>query len=816
MRGPPPGTSSTVSRRAELSAALLAPTPPEHNSLTEHLGHGDDSTTVDDDHHHLEVEAAYDAWWDSDAGGTVFESAEPSSSSLGSDSVQGLVADLPNRHASRILVWKALGADPEVIAWLEKGGYPIEWDTVDRPGPRKGSNNVGAKGSPQYEFTSLAVAELVKSGAAERGEVVHEADLSVVDKKGGKFRLIWDGRICNKFVRKKTFRMATLNTNRERLRSGDRGDMAFSIDLSSAYHHCKVREEDRKYLGFRWEGVSYRYCCLPFGGTFAPLAYTRMGRVASRFWSRGCRLNPSVMATMDNSRDPSVRALAVSLRRQLAWARGSIGNIQYIDDHLVYIRRRATAAASAQVFRECQRVCLNTLLLLGWVINWKKSELRPSRDIVFLGTRVDFVTGRFRVPEERRVAILAEVRAARRRWSSNPECHTTDLASLTGRLLSLRLAIGVAASFCTRAMFRAIACRPHAAGCRGGMTCGRRCWQGQVHITDEILRDLDWWAELLVTAPAGMPFSAYAPTDCLDITSDMAMATDASAYAAGGIVDGQAREIFVPFTPEQCAEGSMVRELNAIEMCLLALAPTQAAPGTEIALRTDSLCSHQVLQNGGSGHPEGDEIALRIYLLCSRRAWRLRTTWVPRAQNQEADDASKLVDSHAYSVSQARLDALCDDWGTPTMDLMAAEWSRITPRGRSIPFCSRYACEGSSGDAFDVPWATPATSDLLWIFPPPFLLHRVLRRCAAAGSRAIVIVPDHSQAPWFSWVTSSPRICTRTAAPWITAIGPLLSPRDLVPAKCTARAGARPVPATTSFLPLLLDFSAHRTVDGWF
>ena len=288
MRGPPPGTSSTVSRRAELTAALLAPTPPEHSSLTEHLGHGDDSTTVDDDHH-LEVEAAYDAWWDSDAGGTVFESAEPSSSSFGSDSVQGLVADLPNRHASRVLVWKALGADPEVIAWLEKGGYPIEWDTADRPGPRKGSNNVGAKGSPQYEFTSLAVAELVKSGAAERGEVVHEADLSVVDKKGGKFRLIWDGRICNMFVRKKTFRMATLNTNRERLRSGERGDMAFSIDLSSAYHHCKVREEDRKYLGFRW-----RVCRID---TAACRLGARLRRSRTPVWAGSHRASGAVAAS---------------------------------------------------------------------------------------------------------------------------------------------------------------------------------------------------------------------------------------------------------------------------------------------------------------------------------------------------------------------------------------------------------------------------------------------------------------------------------------------------------------------------------------
>ena len=204
-----------------------------------------------------------------------------------------------------------------------------------------------------------------------------------------------------------------------------------------------------------------------------------------------------------------------------------------------------------------------------------------------------------------------------------------------------------------------------------------------------------------------------------------------------------------------------------------------------------------------------------IFLLCAGRGWRLRTTWVPRAENQAADDASKLVDAHCYSIARPQLDALCTRWQMPTLDVMAAAWSRIAPMGNVIPFCSRYACPGSRGDAFATSWATPLASDLLWIFPPPHLLHRVLRRCATAGSRAVIVVPRHSRAAWFSWITSGTSIALDTSAPWVTDVGPPLPPSSIVPATCTARAGSTPAPVGVTFLPVLVDFSAHRSVDDW-
>ena len=37
-----------------------------------------------------------------------------------------------------------------------------------------------------------------------------------------------------------------------------------------------IAEDDQKYLGFNWKGITYQYTCIPVGIAFAPRLFTKL------------------------------------------------------------------------------------------------------------------------------------------------------------------------------------------------------------------------------------------------------------------------------------------------------------------------------------------------------------------------------------------------------------------------------------------------------------------------------------------------------------------------------------------------------------
>ena len=96
-----------------------------------------------------------------------------------------------------------------------------------------------------------------------RSELICILPLGVAVNSAGKRRLIWDGRHVNANLRKRPFRMETLQ--REALALFERSLRGGTLVLSSAYQHMEIHEECSTYLGFEWEGVFYCFVALPFG-----------------------------------------------------------------------------------------------------------------------------------------------------------------------------------------------------------------------------------------------------------------------------------------------------------------------------------------------------------------------------------------------------------------------------------------------------------------------------------------------------------------------------------------------------------------------
>ncbi len=115
-----------------------------------------------------------------------------------------------------------------------------------------------------------------------------------------------------------------------------------------AYFHIPIHPSMRRYLRYAYRGKVWQFRALPFGLSTAPWIFTMV-----------------------------VKELQVFAHLH------SICLHQYLDDWILYHR-------SPAVLRHQMRTLIELGQRMGFLFNWKKSDLRPSRDFLFVGYR--FVT----------------------------------------------------------------------------------------------------------------------------------------------------------------------------------------------------------------------------------------------------------------------------------------------------------------------------------------------------------------------------------------------------------------------------------------
>ena len=102
----------------------------------------------------------------------------------------------------------------------------------------------------------------------------------LVPKKNGKFRLILDLSLLNRYIEKQAFKMETVKSVRQAMRLND---WAVSIDLTDAYLHVPIHRQSRKYLRFVHEDQVYHFSALPFGMSLSPLIFSKLMDVIAAF-----------------------------------------------------------------------------------------------------------------------------------------------------------------------------------------------------------------------------------------------------------------------------------------------------------------------------------------------------------------------------------------------------------------------------------------------------------------------------------------------------------------------------------------------------
>ena len=178
----------------------------------------------------------------------------------------------------------------------------------------------------------------------------------LVPKKNGKFCLILDLSLLNRYIEKQAFKMETVKSVRQAMRLND---WAVSIDLTDAYLHVPIHRQSRKYLRFVHEDQVYHFSALPFGMSLSPLIFSKLMDVIAAF----------------------LRQRAISV-------------FPYLDDWLIknLIHNRLITQT---------KICIQTIQSLGFLPNLKKSDLFPAQKFTFIG--MEFLTQQnlVRVPADR-------------------------------------------------------------------------------------------------------------------------------------------------------------------------------------------------------------------------------------------------------------------------------------------------------------------------------------------------------------------------------------------------------------------------------
>ena len=389
------------------------------------------------------------------------------------------------------------------------------------------------------------------------------------------------------------------------------------------------------------------------------------------------------------------------------WRRQGIRIFTYLDDG-------AGADATFEDTKRLSGIVQRDISASGFVCNEEKCQWEPVQRGELLGFIMNLVSGVFIVPE-RRVAAFRDL--LQQVFVNKFFVSARHVARITGCLISMGLALGPVVRLWTRELYRVVQ--------------SSESWDRKIMLAEEARTEIQFWSENFEND--GQPIWHASPK------VEIMTYSDASDVAWGGYaVQLGDQKAVGSWSEEESCMSSTFREIKAARLVLESLALQLA--GKEIRHRTDNQGTARIM-SVGSRIPELHREAILIYKLCKKYNVRLSVEWVCRDSNKVADELSRLDDPDDYMLDPVCFRTIDSAWGPHTYDRFASMKTKQLPR-----FCSRYLnpdCD--STDAFTVSW----TNENNWLFPPPYLIPRVLRHMQAGGERGTLIAPHWPSAPWW-------------------------------------------------------------------
>ena len=513
-----------------------------------------------------------------------------------------------------------------------------------------------------------AVDALLMKGAIERVTNVRSlgfySRLFLVPKKTGDLRPVIDLSTPNRHMVVPHFKMETQGSVRSAIRSQE---WAVSIDIRDAYLHVPMHQAVRKYLRFVVNKKVYQFTCLPFGLATSPREFTKLLRpVVSLLRQQGVKLHV------------------------------------YLDDWLI----RADTPEEAQLHSQ---TIIKVLQFLGWIINFKKSDLTPSQDFQFIG--MQFNTRRFTVAPLPKMRI--KVQSVLQHWMANPNITARDLHRLLGMLVFM-------ASLVRRGRLRLRPVQWWAATAWCQKTGN---WSDRIQVPQWVLSEVAWWSSPAVLQ--GLPLAAR--------ETEVTLFTDASSSGWGAQLGSHS-------TQGQWSASQRLCHINVLEMQAVIYAVRDFLPLLRyhvVRLMCDNAVTVAYIKNeGGTRSHTLMQMTIRLLKWCDSKAITLVPVHLPGVRNIQADSLSRVGQTLTteWTMAMESLRPVFAKWGEPQIDMFATFANR-----RLVKFVSPYPDPRAEWtDAMSMPW--DKERGLLYVFPPFKMVPQVLQKIAQSPELQVILI----------------------------------------------------------------------------
>ena len=570
----------------------------------------------------------------------------------------------PAGHLSRYIVnWRRITNNSFIIRLLEEGykfqlNHPIIFHDPIISNP---------KNPILKEALSNEIEKHVKNNVVSLVPVSEEHLVSrvfVVKKNSGGFRMVLDLSYFNKFVNKVHFRMENLSTIKELLSPND---FMVSLDLKDAFFSIPIHYESKKFTCFEFNGARYNFNCLPFGFSASPRIFSKVLKVAISHL-RSCGIKISF----------------------------------YLDD--IFLCHSDWNALKANL-----DYSIEFLTNLGFIINYKKSNLIPSKQLLHLGFVLDTSLMCISLPLEKVEKI--------RRFANFlliGNCSVRDLASFIGIIVSSREGFTFAPLFYRRLQFFLISCLSQT-------HCN---WDQIISLNKDSLSEVLWWSKFssIIALPVSLRFG----------TIDITLTCDASNWGWGAFLSsGESISGKWSVAEAEC-------HINFLELKAVLYAIREFLPqlrGKNLKIFSDNSTTVQYLKKMGGTHSKSlCFLTIEIWKLLMENKTKILVSHISGKNNIKADFLSRFSHLHEYSLSNSAFEQLISmipfnldtDWFASSTNSKLPCFAALSNEN-----------EASYTDAFSHVWG-----DNGYFFPPIPLIAKVVNKLVTDRvNNALVITP---------------------------------------------------------------------------
>ena len=455
-----------------------------------------------------------------------------------------------------------------------------------------------------------------------------------------------------------------------------KNDLMISVDLSSAYWHIPMNPLFSKYLCFRYRGEVYQFIAMPFGISIAPRLFTRM-----------------MTEVMKKITAANIRAMI------------------YMDDLLIL-------AGSQEEMIASRFTVLELLRTHGFIVNWQKSQLVPTREIVFLGITWNTIEMSVWLGE----TLVNKLKSKMIEVYNAGAATGVTMEGIVGSLAHASFVIEDCLSFI----------KEYTRFCVNPRRSNRKKATPLEPEFYKIFR--------IIT----MTKFLYKKRSLIPPTITSQMMVDASLRGWGAAV--------VSVSPALTAAG--LWECKDKNLPIAVLEARAVSKGLEafswqknqrVVVLSDSRAAVGAINKGGSTRSLNlHKVVKKIWTFKRSKKIQIKMKFIRGKRNVIADQLSRRNSAAPgeWSLSKEAFQQILSMGHNPEVDLFATEWNRQLP-----VFCTLYKCAATDlRDALSLDWDRWKE---VYLFPPPLLILQVLEKISRHHGKSLLVFPEWASRPWY-------------------------------------------------------------------